>query len=66
MCPLMDLADSRCATHFSLTRLSDAFTHCAGRYQDCPVYQRRVNDRVTTMSAGSAVSVGGGHSRLAG
>lgn len=46
ICPLMDLADPRCSAHLSLVNLSDAFSHCVGRYQSCPVYQRRVRDRL--------------------
>ena len=38
ICPFLEQADPRCASHLSLTRLSDAFTYCVGRYQSCPVY----------------------------
>lgn len=39
MCPLVDKSNSRCATHLTLANLSCAFAHCAGEYDDCPVYK---------------------------
>ncbi len=50
ICPLLELADPRCAAHFNLTNLSDAFTHCVGRYQACPVYQRLLRDRACAIA----------------
>lgn len=49
ICPFMEEADVRCADHFSLTNLSDMFTHCVGRHQACPVYQRLLRDRATAV-----------------
>ena len=37
-CPFMNLNDPRCARHFSLSRLNEAFTICLNGYTDCPTY----------------------------
>ncbi len=39
MCPFVEKADPRCATHLTLRNLYRAFAHCADRYSSCPVYQ---------------------------
>jgi hypothetical protein len=51
ICPLLEQTDPRCADHFSINNLSDAFTHCVGRFQSCPVYQRMVRDRAGHIGA---------------
>lgn len=42
MCPFLELADSRCAANQSLHHLDDALRLCADRYEECPVYCRRL------------------------
>ncbi len=39
-CPHIDRNDLRCATRFSLGRLSQAYTVCFGSYRACPMYHR--------------------------
>ena len=51
ICPLLESPDPRCATHFSLVNLNDAFLHCVGRYQACPIYQGRLHQRAGATSA---------------
>jgi hypothetical protein len=57
ICPFMEDADSRCADHFSLNNLSDAFGFCFGRYQACPVYQRMLRDRASGRTIKAAAPV---------
>ena len=63
-CPHMNMNDPRCARHFSLSRLSEAFTICLNGYEDCPTYyQIRMEhahgpDAITTPSLRPA-AVGG-------
>ena len=66
ICPFLEEADARCGDHFSLTRLSDAFTHCVGRYQACPVYQRLLHDRAASMHPRSTQAQLAATSRIAG
>lgn len=40
MCPYINRNDPRCATHWTLHELGQAYEHCADRYQECPVYLR--------------------------
>jgi hypothetical protein len=39
-CPFIELGDPRCGSHFTLSRLSDAFGDCMGSYRQCPHYYR--------------------------
>jgi len=39
-CPFLDLDDPRCARHFSLGRMEEAFDTCFGRHQCCATYYR--------------------------
>ena len=38
-CPFLNRSDERCAAHFSLDHLRDAFDHCVNAYAGCPVYR---------------------------
>lgn len=62
-CPFLEEADTRCAGHFNLTNLSEAFAYCLGRYATCPVYQRLLRDRAvamhTTVSAAPTARIAG-------
>lgn len=63
-CPHMNLNDPRCARHFSLSRLSEAFTICLNGYTDCPTYyQIRVehahNPSTIAAQAFSTAAAGG-------
>lgn len=53
-CPFIDDNDSRCASHFTLTRLSDAFGDCLDGYRGCATYWRLVREnpnRLITLTA---------------
>ncbi|MDD4891532.1 MAG: hypothetical protein PHU85_16560 [Phycisphaerae bacterium] len=65
-CPFLDEADTRCAGHFNLNHLAEAFTQCLGRYQACPVYQRLMRDRAVSMSLATAGAATAGAARIAG
>lgn len=51
-CPFLESDDPRCASHFTLTRLSDAFGHCVNRHLGCPLYYRLLREQtpLTTLS----------------
>ena len=38
MCPFLEKSQSLCAAHLTLSNITSAFTHCAGRYEECPAY----------------------------
>jgi len=44
VCPFVDSADPRCATHLTLRNINRAFAQCADRYILCPVYQSRMTE----------------------
>lgn len=46
MCPFLEKADARCATHLTLANLPRAFRHCADQYALCPVYRRLVGELI--------------------
>lgn len=46
VCPFLELLDSRCSEHFRVNNLADAFSHCFGRHQGCPIYARLIEDPV--------------------
>lgn len=39
MCPYLEKSQPRCSTHLSFRNIHQAFSHCAGRYNTCPIYQ---------------------------
>ena len=39
VCPLLDSSYPRCSNHLSLKNLIGAFTHCADRFVECPIYR---------------------------
>ncbi len=39
MCPYANKSDTRCANHWTLRNLFQAFSQCADRYTACPVYR---------------------------
>jgi hypothetical protein len=61
VCPFVNKADRRCAAHWTLRNLSQAFTHCADRYAVCPVYrmliQELFNDAQGHKEADAAIRV---------
>ena len=63
-CPHINLDDARCARHFSLSRLSEAFTICLNGYKTCPTYyQIRMEhagapDAITTQGRQTAAARG--------
>lgn len=42
VCPMLENADARCATHLTLANISSAFAHCADQYESCPVYRKAI------------------------
>ena len=45
-CPFIDEDDVRCARHFSLSRLEQAFHVCAnGGHGSCPIYQQMLGEQ---------------------
>lgn len=44
-CPFIESDDSRCASHFSLGRLNEAFDVCVNRHLGCPTYYRLLRER---------------------
>ena len=40
MCPFINKADNRCANHWTLNNIMQAFGHCADSYTTCPVYRK--------------------------
>ncbi len=47
MCPFADQGESRCAGHWTLKNVFDAFRHCADNYRSCPVYRQMLGDLVS-------------------
>ena len=45
VCPFLDLDDARCASHFSLGRISEAFDTCVNRHLGCPTYYRLLREQ---------------------
>jgi hypothetical protein len=39
-CPFLDQNDTRCAEHFRVAGLGQAFEHCLGAYRVCPIYRQ--------------------------
>jgi hypothetical protein len=44
LCPFIDDNDERCASRFTLSRLSEAFSHCLGGHRACPTYWKLHRD----------------------
>jgi hypothetical protein len=44
-CPFLNRADSRCAAHFNLDGLRQAYGICFDRYKTCPVYLELLIER---------------------
>ncbi len=51
-CPFIEQDDHRCARHFSLGRINEAFDVCMNRYLACPTYYRLLREQnlVTTLT----------------
>jgi len=47
-CPFINRNDARCARHFAVVRLADAFAHCFSNFADCPNYRELLLERTTT------------------
>lgn len=45
VCPFIDLNDSRCARHFTLTRLGEAFELCLKRHSNCVTFYHILRER---------------------
>ena len=45
VCPFLDHDDARCASHFSLGRISEAFDTCVNRHLGCPTYYRLLREQ---------------------
>lgn len=44
-CPFLNRNDSRCAQHFSVNRLKQAFDHCFSDYATCSTYRELLSER---------------------
>lgn len=55
-CPFIDDEDPRCASHFTLGHLSEAFGHCVDGYRGCATYWRLVRDNPQRMIKLTAVT----------
>jgi hypothetical protein len=44
-CPFIEHDDARCAPHFTLGRLSEAFDICVNRHRGCPTYYRLLREQ---------------------
>jgi hypothetical protein len=44
VCPYVEQSDVRCASHFNLGRLDQAFDHCFEHAGFCPVYNRLLRE----------------------
>ena len=44
-CPFLEEEDRRCASHFTLGHLSQAFNHCLNGYRACPIYHELARER---------------------
>src|SRR4051812_27247677 len=44
-CPFLNRSDGRCAAHFSLLSLSEAFEQCFDQYATCVVYRELLLER---------------------
>ena len=51
MCPFVNKNDSRCANHWTLYNITQAFLHCADRYATCPAYKELIADDRTSRQA---------------
>jgi len=47
VCPFVNKSDVRCATHWTLRNLTQTFSHCADRFNVCPVYRTLVRELCT-------------------
>lgn len=54
-CPFLNRSEVRCSTHFRIDRLGQAFRHCFGAYQACPVYLELLVERRLRRLRGSAL-----------
>lgn len=44
MCPFLDKAMTRCATHLTLRNLTQAIAQCANHYTACPIYNDAIEN----------------------
>lgn len=51
-CPFVESDDARCASHFTLGRLNQAFDVCMNGHHSCPIYYRllRESQRAATLT----------------
>ncbi len=45
MCPFTERAESKCAAHWTLANVGQAFEHCADNYEHCSVYLNLIDKR---------------------
>jgi hypothetical protein len=63
-CPFLNRDDPRCAAHFRVNHLQNAFDHCAGEYAKCSSYRELLAERIMRRAAAESerrveLSVGG-------
>lgn len=39
VCPFLEKSNPRCSSHLNIRNIGQAYAHCAGRYQACPVFR---------------------------
>ncbi|MEX2216175.1 MAG: hypothetical protein WD768_18835 [Phycisphaeraceae bacterium] len=44
-CPFLEKDDPRCASHFSLKHLDEAFDVCVNGHRACPMYYRMLREQ---------------------
>ncbi len=50
ICPFLDQPDSRCAVRLSLNKLDEALGFCAHRFQNCPLYHKKLAANALTVA----------------
>lgn len=64
-CPFLNRSDPRCAEHFSLDSLSEAFADCVGTYAACPTYRELLAERRTRRGESADAGWGAYHGERA-
>jgi len=50
-CPFLNRDDDRCADHFRVGSLRQAFAHCVSEYTSCPTYALMLQERRARIAA---------------
>jgi len=44
VCPFVNKGEHRCAAHWTLENVADAFRHCADEYRECPIHRELMQE----------------------